>query len=249
MAIPESFDRSRLSPREEEILLFAIEGMTDIQIALKLDISQSTVNSYWVRVRGKLGQLSRTELVALALKQKAEREISVLKAEGKELARQAQEHAQLTDDFRQAENYHAALDALPEAMLYLCDRGLIRYTNERLDVMFGYDKGELIGKPFQTLMPPRRRDKEGQAMESYLADPTPLRFGIDSVVYGARRDGREFRVILLLDSRRTSTGLITSCIVRDFLAEVDLRRRIATARAQADNSSDPLISRIGTYAA
>lgn len=230
----EEFDRTRLSKREDEILGFAIEGMTDIQIAQRLDISQSTVNSYWVRIRGKLGQLSRTELVALALKQKAKRELDAALARSHEYEQQAREHARLTDDFRQAESYHAALDALPEAMLYVCQAGVIRYTNERLDAMFGYERGELVGEHVQMLMAPRFRERERQAIQEFIQEPHPIVLGIDRVVYGRRSDGYEFRVVLMVDARPSSTGLITSCIVRDFLREIDTRRRvIATAMTAA----------------
>ncbi|MGV3614131.1 MAG: helix-turn-helix domain-containing protein [Fimbriimonas sp.] len=77
----EEFNRSRLSRRECEILDFASDGLTDQQIALRLKISTSTVNSYWVRVRGKLGQLSRTELVATSLRQQAKLEMRELQAQ------------------------------------------------------------------------------------------------------------------------------------------------------------------------
>jgi DNA-binding CsgD family transcriptional regulator len=56
--------RSDLSPRELEVLSLAAQGHTDEMIAQKLGIESGTVNSYWVRIRGKMGHLSRTELVA-----------------------------------------------------------------------------------------------------------------------------------------------------------------------------------------
>lgn len=43
---PSQLPLDQLSPQERAILDYAIEGLTDVQIAQKLDISQSTVNSY-----------------------------------------------------------------------------------------------------------------------------------------------------------------------------------------------------------
>lgn len=56
--------RSELSDRERTVLEFATKGFTDDMIARELGIEKGTVNSYWVRIRGKQGHFSRTELVA-----------------------------------------------------------------------------------------------------------------------------------------------------------------------------------------
>jgi hypothetical protein len=41
-------------------------------IAQELDIERGTVNSYWVRIRGKMGHCSRTELVARFVQKNAD---------------------------------------------------------------------------------------------------------------------------------------------------------------------------------
>lgn len=56
--------RQELSSRELAVLQYAARGYTDEMIARELGIKSGTVNSYWVRIRGKQGHLSRTELVA-----------------------------------------------------------------------------------------------------------------------------------------------------------------------------------------
>lgn len=225
------FARSRLSAREDAILEAAIEGLTDIQIALRLNISQSTVNSYWVRIRGKLGQLSRTELVALALKAVAniERETSSIQLE--ELREAARSHTQISADYEHAEVFRAALDAMPEAILIVCHKGLIRYANARLAAMFGYTIGDLIDQGFEMLLQASERDREGLRIVEYLKDPHPLRIGLNRVVYGQRQNGTLFRIVLLVDSQPTSTGPIATCVVRDFAAEVDTRRDHASTWA------------------
>lgn len=222
-----SFDRSKLSEREGAILDGAIEGLTDVQIAQRLDITPSTVNSYWVRIRGKLGQLSRTELVALTLKQ----ELDVALAERDELKRQSQRQEQLSEDFQNSGTYHAALDAMPEAILVCCERGIIRYVNDRLARLFGYDAEELIGVEVESLIPSRKDEPECEKLTTRLKDPQPTRIGTNRVVSGRRRDGQEFRIMLLFDSRKTATGFIVTCLVRDFMSEISTRREFASALA------------------
>lgn len=230
---PELFDRSRLSGREDAILEAAIEGMTDIQIAGRLDISQSTVNSYWVRIRGKLGQLSRTELVALALKAKAKIEIDEVNAQLAVLQQEVQTNVRVSEDYANIEIYRAALDAMPEPVLVCCEKGLIRYANARLERMFGYGIGELIDRSVTILLAPGLRGGEESRIAAYMREPGYLRIGFSEVVYAVRRDGAPFRVALLLDARPTSTGIITTCIVRDFVTELDTRREHMASRIDA----------------
>ncbi|RYZ87846.1 MAG: LuxR family transcriptional regulator, partial [Proteobacteria bacterium] len=63
-----TFRPDELSQREREVLDLAIDGHTDEQIAQSIGISVSTVNSYWVRIRAKVGPHSRTEIVSKMLR-------------------------------------------------------------------------------------------------------------------------------------------------------------------------------------
>ena len=57
-----------LTPREEEVLALLVEGLSNPQIAEKLVVSQSTVKFHVSSILSKLGASSRTEAVALAVK-------------------------------------------------------------------------------------------------------------------------------------------------------------------------------------
>jgi two-component system, NarL family, response regulator LiaR len=59
-----------LTDRENDILKLMVEGLPNIDIADRLVVSQSTVKFHVSNILGKLGCTSRTEAVALALKNK-----------------------------------------------------------------------------------------------------------------------------------------------------------------------------------
>ncbi len=61
-----------LSPREDEIVSLAIEGLTNEAIANNLNLSIGTVNTYWQRVKLKVGGLGRTDTVAKIIADRAE---------------------------------------------------------------------------------------------------------------------------------------------------------------------------------
>jgi DNA-binding CsgD family transcriptional regulator len=78
--------KSELSARELAVLTLAVQGHTDDMIAGHLGIERGTVNSYWVRIRGKLGNYSRTELVARHVQKNADATARELVAERDTLA-------------------------------------------------------------------------------------------------------------------------------------------------------------------
>ncbi len=64
--------KADLSDRELQVLEYAVKGYTDDMIAQAMNIEKGTVNSYWVRIPGKLDHLSRTHLGANYLRLQAE---------------------------------------------------------------------------------------------------------------------------------------------------------------------------------
>jgi len=64
----ELIDNSRITPREQEVLLLAARGMGNKDIAVSLKVSPLTVKNYFVDIFAKLGARSRTEAVIAGLK-------------------------------------------------------------------------------------------------------------------------------------------------------------------------------------
>src|SRR5688572_13051317 len=61
---------NNLTEREHEVLLLMVEGLNNTQIASKLTVSPSTIKSHVSSILTKLGVASRTEAVAIALRNK-----------------------------------------------------------------------------------------------------------------------------------------------------------------------------------
>ena len=75
-----------LSPREDEILELCIQGLTNDAIAHRLQISVGTVNTYWLRIRMKVGGSGRTDTVARIIKDRAEKALRESNVERADLA-------------------------------------------------------------------------------------------------------------------------------------------------------------------
>jgi|GEM_PF-930855 len=80
MSLQESCHRE-LSPREEEIVELSILGFTNDAIADKLKLSVGTVNTYWLRIRLKVGGAGRTDSVAKVITGRADRALQLANSE------------------------------------------------------------------------------------------------------------------------------------------------------------------------
>lgn len=63
---------SKLSPREEEIVDLSLDGFTNEAIAHKLGIRLGTVNTYWLRIKLKVGGQGKADTVGRVIKQRTE---------------------------------------------------------------------------------------------------------------------------------------------------------------------------------
>jgi DNA-binding CsgD family transcriptional regulator len=91
-----------LSPREEEIVELSVQGLTNDAIADKLGLSVGTVNTYWLRIRLKVGGAGRTDTVAKVITERAESALREANVERHEFATMIASKEQAVLDLRAA---------------------------------------------------------------------------------------------------------------------------------------------------
>ena len=107
------------------------------------------------------------------------------------------------------------LDAAPDAIIVVDDRGRITRANPLAERMFRYAPGELIGQPIEVLVPQRFRREHVADRTSYLSEPHTRAMGAGQALTGVRRDGTEFPVEISLSPLRVSGATQVISIVRD----------------------------------
>lgn len=148
-------------------------------------------------------------------------------------AQQVQRH----DD----ERTRGLLELAPDAVVVVDEAGEIVLVNQQTERMFGYDRGELLGRAVEMLLPERFVGRHVEHRSTYRRDPRTREMGIGLELAGRRRDGSEFPVDISLSSVEAEGGLLVTAFIRDAtdrklqekLRREDLERRMLVGRLVA----------------
>jgi two-component system sensor kinase FixL len=155
---PQLCDAMRQAVREEreftaEILNYHKSGRTYwVAIEAKPIHDEAGRLTHFMAIESDITERKRGEQALQQLNEQLEqrvqeRTLELLKV-NEVLRIQIAERKQIEDDLR---THSQVLLAISEAVCFVDDQGFIRFTNRALDVMFGYEPGELIGLPVITL--------------------------------------------------------------------------------------------------
>lgn len=109
------------------------------------------------------------------------------------------------------------LDRTTDGVLLADTNGSIVYVNKPLLELFGYEAGDLIGRPLEMLLPEDLRKAHRHAVEAYVEDPKPRPMGREDLdIEGRHADGSKFPIDVQLNSLPGTT--LVAATVRDMTA-------------------------------
>jgi PAS domain S-box-containing protein len=107
------------------------------------------------------------------------------------------------------------IDAAPDAMLVVSSDGAIVLVNRQAEQIFGYARGDLLGKPLEILVPERLRAAHGAHRDAYAKAPRVRAMGAGRSLRARRSDGTEFDAEISLSPVGGAEGSRVIVAVRD----------------------------------
>jgi PAS domain S-box-containing protein len=92
------------------------------------------------------------------------------------------------------QRFHRLVEASSIGQLVVDSDGCIEISNHAAERMLGYEKGELMGLPVDTLLPVSLREKHIQHREQYMQAPEARQMGVGRELSAVRKDGSTVRV-------------------------------------------------------
>jgi DNA-binding CsgD family transcriptional regulator len=195
----------KLSSREEQIVQLCVAGMTNEGIAHELNLSIGTVNTYWLRIRLKVGGSGKTETVARIIKERSDAALRESNVERRDLEAMLAEKTRNVVELRAAVALlHLAMDQI-KSTVWATDLDLVIYmvaNGEFPSTHFGvvWEEGKTIYEIFKTT------DKNDAAVAAHLA---ALRGQESTTRLSGEFENMTLRVMPLYDDTEEILGCIS----------------------------------------
>lgn len=135
----------------------------------------------------------------------------------------------------------AMVESSPDGMVLADEQGVIALVNSQVETMFGFDRGELLGRRVEELLPERHRQVHTAHRTRYRVQPRVRAMGSELDLYGRRRDGSEFPVEVSLSPLTTPQGLRVIATVRDVSDKVAAQAHSHAVLHQIDAAHDGVL--------
>ena len=137
------------------------------------------------------------------------------------------------------------LGAVDDALVGMDRKGVIWCVNRQTELLFGYDRGGLVGLPIETILPEHPgRTGAGHQDESF-ADPRTLSGGVERQLTGRRRDGTGLPVNITISSSDAGDILTVVTAVADLTHQKQaVRQAFEAAQRMAaivESSDDAIV--------
>jgi len=142
--------------------------------------------------------------------------------------------------------YRGLLEAAPDAMVVVDERGEIVLLNLQAEKQFGYHRNELVGHPVTDIIPEGFAERLVTDSARSAAEALAQQIGMGIELVGHRKDGSEFPIELMLSPLESADGVLVTAAIRDGTARRNavesLKQRLILEQAAVEltRSNDDL---------
>lgn len=124
------------------------------------------------------------------------------------------------------------LDTIPEAMIVIDERGIVRSFSATAERLFGYGRAEVTGQNVKILMPSPYQEEHDGYIERYRRTGERRIIGVGRVVVGQRKDGSTFPMELAVGEMRSGDTRFFTGFIRDLTERQRTEARLHELQAE-----------------
>lgn len=111
--------------------------------------------------------------------------------------------------------FRQLLESAPDGVVIIDQQGKIVMVNAQMEILFGYDREEVMGEHVEMLVPARFRNLHPFQRGQYGKNPRLRQMGADLDLYALRKDGTEFPVEITLGPLESGEENLIFAAIRD----------------------------------
>jgi PAS domain S-box-containing protein len=123
--------------------------------------------------------------------------------------------------------YRGLLEAAPDAMVVVDQKGEIVLLNLQAEKQFGYSRDELIGQAIKNIIPEGFADRLIADELRSAADALAQQIGTGIELSGLRKDGSEFPIEIMLSPLESAEGILVTAAIRNITVRKEGERDLA----------------------
>lgn len=131
----------------------------------------------------------------------------------------------------QATRLESMINAIPDAIVTIDERGIIRFFSAAAERMFQYQAEEVIGQNVTVLMPAPYSTEHDGYLERYLRTGEKRIIGLGRLVVGRRKDGSTFPIELAVGDALAKGKHVFTGLIRDISDRQETERRLHEVQA------------------
>jgi two-component system sensor kinase FixL len=124
------------------------------------------------------------------------------------------------------------LDTVPDAMIVIDERGIMRSFSAAAERLFGYKSDEVIGKNIKMMMPSPYRENHDGYLARYLQTGERRIIGIGRVVVGERKDESTFPMELAVGEMKSGNQRYFTGFIRDLTERQKTETRLQELQSE-----------------
>ena len=138
----------------------------------------------------------------------------------------ANSQAEANKIFAREAHLRSILEAVPDAMIVIDERGHILSFSAAAERMFGFSEHEILGENVSILMPSPDRERHDGYLERYMRTGERRIIGIGRLLTARHRDGATFPIELSVGEARIGEDRVFTGFVRDLTERQEAELRV-----------------------
>lgn len=134
--------------------------------------------------------------------------------------------------FAREAHLQSILDSIPDAMIVIDERGIMRSFSSAAERLFGYGAADVLGKNVKLLMPMPHRVEHDSYLDRYIRTGERRIIGIGRIVVGQRRDGSTFPMELAVGEMRVHNQRFFTGFIRDLTERQQTEARLQELQSE-----------------